>query len=264
MKDIQTEIKYIPIKSIKPNPYQPRKDFNRRALEELSQSIKTYGLIQPISVRKLCNESYELIAGERRLRASEIAELDEIPAIIVDYKDKDSAMIALIENLQRENLSYIEEAEGYYNLINDHGFTQQELAEKLGKSQSTIANKLRILKLPEDVKKTLIENKLSERHARALLKLPDDEMKRKTLEKIINNDFTVKKTEKLIDDILDDLIKKDEPEVSQNIKGHINFKIYLNTLKNAYNAILDSGVEAKYAEKDMGEYVEVVVKIPKR
>ena len=196
MKNIQTEIKYIPIKSIKPNPYQPRKDFNRRALEELSQSIKTYGLIQPISVRKLCNESYELIAGERRLRASEIAELDEIPAIIVDYKDKDSAMVALIENLQRENLSYIEEAEGYYNLINDHGFTQQELAEKLGKSQSTIANKLRILKLPEDVKKTLVENQLSERHARALLKLPDDELKRKALEKIINNDFTVKKQKK--------------------------------------------------------------------
>lgn len=264
MKSVQTEIKYIPIKAIKPNPYQPRKNFNRRALEELSQSIKTYGLIQPISVRKLCDESYELVAGERRLRASEIAELNEIPAIVLDYKDKDSAMVALIENLQREDLNFIEEAEGYLNLINDHGFTQQELAEKLGRNQSTIANKLRILKLPDDIKKILIENKLSERHARALLRLPDDELRRKTLNKIIREDLTVNKTEKLIEDILDDLIKKNEPEKGQNIKSLINFKIYLNTLKNAYNAIKESGIDAKYKEKDMGDYVEVVVKIPKK
>ncbi len=144
MKNIQSEIKYIPIDSIKPNPYQPRKDFNKKALEELSQSIKTYGVIQPISVRKLQDNSYELVAGERRLRASELANLKEIPAIIVDYRDKESAMIALIENLQREDLNFIEEAEGYRNLIEDHGFTQQELAEKIGKSQSTIANKLMI------------------------------------------------------------------------------------------------------------------------
>src|SRR5699024_4141584 len=132
-----------------------------------------------------------------RLRASEIAELDEIPAIIVDYKDQDSAMIALIENLQREDLNFVEEAEGYYNLIKDHGFTQQELAEKLGKSQSTIANKLRILKLSDEIKKSLIDNKLTERHARALLKLPDDEMKEEVLHKVIKEDLTVKKTEKL-------------------------------------------------------------------
>jgi len=261
---MSTEIKYLPLNSIKPNPYQPRKNFNRKALEELSQSIKTYGLIQPISVRKLCDESYELIAGERRLRASEIAELSEIPAIVVDYKDKDSAIVALIENLQREDLNFIEEAEGYFNLINDHGFTQQELAEKLAKNQSTIANKLRILRLPDDIKKSLIENKLTERHARALLKLPDADLQRKVLEKIIKNDLNVKKTEKLIEDILDDLIKEEEKETKQNVKSLINFRIYLNTIKNAYTAIKDSGVEAKYIEKDMGDYVEVVVKIPKK
>ena len=150
------EIINIPIRFIKPNPYQPRKNFNLKSLEELSQSVKTYGIIQPISVRKLSHDSYELIAGERRLRAAEIAELTEIPAIVVDYRDKDSAMVALVENLQREDLNFIEEAEGYYNLIEDHNITQQELAEKLGKSQSTIANKLRILKLPTDIKKILI------------------------------------------------------------------------------------------------------------
>ena len=261
---MSTEIKYLPLNSIKPNPYQPRKNFNRKALEELSQSIKTYGLIQPISVRKLCDESYELIAGERRLRASEIAELSEIPAIVVDYKDKDSAIVALIENLQREDLNFIEEAEGYFNLINDHGFTQQELAEKLAKNQSTIANKLRILRLPDDIKKSLIENKLTERHARALLRLPDDDLQRKVLEKVVKNDLNVKKTEKLIEDILDDLIKEEEKETKQNVKSLINFRIYLNTIKNAYIAIKDSGVEAKYIEKDMGDYVEVVVKIPKK
>lgn len=264
MKNMSTEIKYLPLNSIKPNPYQPRKNFNRKALEELSQSIKTYGLIQPISVRKLCDESYELIAGERRLRASEIAELSEIPAIVVDYKDKDSAIIALIENLQREDLNFIEEAEGYFNLINDHGFTQQELAEKLAKNQSTIANKLRILRLPDDIKKSLIENKLTERHARALLRLPDEDLQRKVLEKVVKNDLNVKKTEKLIEDILDDLTKEEEKETKQNIRSLINFRIYLNTIKNAYTAIKDSGVEAKYIEKDMGDYVEVVVKIPKK
>ncbi|MBE6082944.1 nucleoid occlusion protein [Sporanaerobacter sp. PP17-6a] len=263
MENMQSEIMFIPIKFIKPNPYQPRKNFNKRALEELSQSIKTYGLIQPISVRKLCNESYELIAGERRLRASEMAELEKIPAIIVNYKDKDSAMVALIENLQREDLNFIEEAEGYNNLIKDHNFTQQELAEKLGRNQSTIANKLRILKLPDDIKKELLENNLTERHARALLRLPDDEYRRKTLEKIIKSDFTVKKTEKLIDDILNDLTKV-ESEKKQNIKSLINVRIYLNTIKNAYNAIKNSGVNAKYTEKDMGEYLEVTVRIPKK
>jgi len=153
----ELEIRNIPISSIKPNPYQPRRDFNKKSLEELSQSIKSFGVLQPISVRRLQNENYELIAGERRLRASELAELNEIPAIVLEYKDNESAMIALIENLQREDLNFIEEAEGFNNLILDHGFTQGELAKKMGKSQSTIANKLRLLKLPEDIKRSLID-----------------------------------------------------------------------------------------------------------
>ena len=115
------EIKYIPINSIRPNPYQPRKNFNKRALDELSQSIKSFGIIQPISVRRLTDKSYELIAGERRLRATEIAKISEIPAIILDYRDSESAMIALVENLQREDLNFLEEAEGFNSLIYDHG-----------------------------------------------------------------------------------------------------------------------------------------------
>lgn len=263
MKNFQPEVKYIPISIIKPNPYQPRKDFNQRALEELSQSIKSYGVIQPISVRQIKEDSYELIAGERRLRASELAELQEIPAIIVDYRDKESALIALMENLQREDLNFIEEAEGYYNLIEDHGFTQQEIAEKMGKNQSTIANKLRLLKLPDDIKKDLLKYNLTERHGRALLKLNDDDLKRKILERVVKNELNVNKTEELVNGILDDLTKKEENEVKQNIKGLISIRIYLNTIKKAFSAIKDTGIKAEYKEVDKGDHVEVVVKIPK-
>ena len=265
MSNSHSEIRYIQISDIRPNPYQPRKNFNQNALEELSQSIKSYGVIQPISVRHLNGTSYELIAGERRLRASELAELDKIPAIVVEYKDKESAMIALIENLQREDLNFIEEADAYNNLIIDHGFTQQEIALKMGKSQSTIANKLRILKLPDDIKKSLIDNELTERHGRALLKLPEDDLKREILDKVINNQLNVNKTEILVEDILDDLTKIEvEDAPKQNIKGLINIRIYLNTIKKAFSVIKDSGLEAEYKEVDKGDHVEVVVKIPKR
>lgn len=261
--NLQREIKYIPINSIRPNPYQPRKNFNLKALEELSMSIKSFGIIQPISVRKISEESYELIAGERRLRASELANLKDIPAIVVEYRDKESAMIALVENLQRENLNFIEEAEGYNNLIEDHNFTQSELAEKLGKSQSTIANKLRLLKLPVDIQKTLVDENLTERHGRALLKLPDDNLRRIVLDKTINNNLNVNSTEALVEDILESLRKKDEKAYKKNIKSLISVRIYLNTIKKAYRAIKEYGINAEYGEEDKGEYVLVTIKVPK-
>ncbi|MBS4534955.1 nucleoid occlusion protein [Clostridium sp. D2Q-14] len=266
MNYVSQEVINIPLNQIRPNPYQPRKSFSKRSIEELSKSIEAYGVLQPISVRKINDNTYELVAGERRLRAAEAVELTSIPSLIVNMKDQDSAVLALIENLQREDLNFIEEAEGYSNLINDHGLTQHELAEKVGKNQSTIANKLRVLRLSDEVKKNLLENGLSERHARALLKLPEEELQIKILDKIIKNDLTVKKTENLIKSILEDMTdikEKEEEKVKQKIKSMINFKIYLNTLKNAYNAIKDSGIEAKYQEKDTGEFIEVTVKIPK-
>ncbi|HHV38373.1 MAG TPA: nucleoid occlusion protein [Tepidimicrobium sp.] len=263
MKNIQPEIKQIPLEAIRPNPYQPRKDFDKKSLEELSQSIKSFGLIQPISVRRLKDHNYELIAGERRLRASELAELKEIPAIIVDYKDNESAMIALIENLQREDLNFIEEAEGYNNLIIDHGFTQQQLAEKLGKSQSTIANKLRLLKLPLDIKRDLLDHGLTERHGRALLKLSDDKLKRDVLNKIIKNELNVSRTEALVNNILDDLIKGKDQKQNQNVKSLISTRIYINTIKKAYAVIKKSGVDVRYREEDMGDSIEVTIQIPK-
>ena len=234
----------IPIENIVPNPYQPRKIFSQTALEELSSSIKVYGILQPITVRQK-DDKYELIAGERRYRAAKLASFKTIPAIINNMSDESSAVLALLENLQREDLNFIEEAMGYENLIKEHSFTQQQLAEKLGKNQSTIANKLRILRLPSEVKIKLVENGLTERHARALLKLPTEDLMKEVLDKIIKNELTVKKTEKLIKDIIESLEAQEEPEKKQSIKASMGIRIYLNTMKQAFDAILNTGIKAK-------------------
>lgn len=253
----------IPIEDIVPNPYQPRRVFSQAALEELSNSIKSYGILQPITVREI-DGKYELVAGERRFRAAKMANLEAVPAIINNMNDESSAVLALLENLQREDLNFIEEAMGYENLIKEHSFTQQQLAEKLGKNQSTIANKLRILRLPTEIKIKLVENDLTERHARALLKLPNEELIKEVLEKVIKNELTVKKTEKLIKDILEELEAPQELDKKSNVKGTMGIRIYLNTMKQAFDAIIGTGIEAKYNEVDKGDYMEVVVRIPKK
>lgn len=258
-------ITYLPIESIRPNPYQPRKQFSKIPMEELCESIKEYGVIQPINVRRISNSIYELVAGERRLRASNMAGLKEIPAIIVDVNDNDSAVLALIENLQREGLSYMEEAEGYNNLINDHGFTQEELAQKIGKSQSTIANKIRLLKLPPLVKKILSDNNLTERHARALLKLHDEQLQLKILKHVCERGLNVKKTEDLIERAIEKYTKKqkerkNKPQLTKAIK---DIRIFVNTIKQAIELMRKSGVEAKAAQFDRGTYYEFIVRVPK-
>ena len=256
-------VREIPVDKIIPNPYQPRKVFSMNALEELSKSIKEYGVLQPITVRDTEN-GYELVAGERRLRAAKLAELETIPVIINNMSDEHSAVLALLENLQREDLNFIEESLGYESLIKKHNFTQQQLAEKLGKNQSTIANKLRILKLPDTVKEYLVENGLTERHARALLKLPNEELMMEIVKKVVKQELTVKKTEKLINDTLEAIKAESEPDKKQSIKCSMGIRIYLNTLKQAYDAIKNTGIEAKYNEIDKGDYMEIVVKIPKK
>lgn len=260
---MNNEIIQIEIDKVIPNIYQPRKYFNEEAIEELSASIKQYGIIQPLTVRRR-GDVYELVAGERRLRAAKLANLGEVPCNIVDITDTESAEIALLENLQREDLNFIEESLGYENLIKEHNFTQQQLAEKLGKNQSTIANKLRILKLPDTVKQYLVENGLTERHARALLKLPNEELMMDIVQKVVKLELTVKKTEKLINDTIESLKAEQEPEKKQNIKFSMSMKLYVNTLKQAYDAIINTGIDAKYNEIDKGDYLEVVVKIPKK
>ncbi|HOA97043.1 nucleoid occlusion protein [Acetivibrio saccincola] len=264
-KSKSKSITYLPIECIRPNPYQPRKQFNKIHLEELCESIKQYGVIQPISVRKISGNMYELVAGERRLRASTMAGLKEIPAIIVDVNDNESAVMALIENLQREDLNYMEEAEGYNNLINDHGFTQEELARKIGKSQSTIANKIRLLKLPPLVKKILHDNNLTERHARALLKLHDEQLQLKVLKHVCEKGLNVKKTEDLVERAIEKYTrkqneKKNKPQLTKAIK---DIRIFVNTIKQAIELMRKSGVEAKAAQFDRGTYYEFIVRVPK-
>ena len=264
MGNAEKKVLEIAIESVIYNPYQPRKSFSQTSLQELSQSIKAYGVLQPINVRRIGEEKYELIAGERRVKAAKLASLSTIPAIInTEFNDKDSAVLAIIENLQREDLNFLEEAKGYSNLIEDHGLTQQELAMQIGKSQSTIANKLRILRLDDEIKEKILENDLTERHARALLKLPDKELQLLVLDKTIKNDLNVKGIEELIQGMLESLTAEKEPSLKQKIKSFMNYRIYVNTIKQAYEAIKDKQEKVEFKQVDRGDFVEVIVKIPK-
>lgn len=254
---------YIPTERILPNIYQPRKHFNNESIEELAQSIKAYGIIQPLSVRKIGEEKFELVAGERRLRAAKVAGLNEVPAIVVDIADKDSAAIALLENLQREDLSYLEEAEAYANLIKEHSYTQEQLSEIIGKKQSTIANKLRLLKLDGKIRTILLENNLTERHARSLLKLPTTELQFKILNSIIKKGLNVKKTEEVIER---ELLKLTADEcavegIKKKIKGIFSPRVYINTVKQVFDKY---GINAMYTSKDMEDSIQITISIPKK
>jgi len=250
----------ISIDLICANPEQPRKYFSEEELQDLKESIMTYGVLQPIIVKKDKGGFYFLIAGERRLRAAKLAGLTKIPAIIKDFDDKDSALIAVVENVQREDLSFIEEAYAYKKLIDDFGLTQGELASKIGKRQSTISNKLRILTLPKDIQGKLIEAKLTERHARALLKVEDENLRSKILNRVIEHQLNVKQTEKLIEDVL---VKEAVEKKKKNKINYISYKIYRNTIHKAFAQVKEMESEAKFYEDDKGEYVELKIVIPK-
>jgi ParB family transcriptional regulator, chromosome partitioning protein len=259
---MQNEIRFISPDSILPNIYQPRKYFDEEAIDELAQSIKTYGIIQPISVRKMGDSNFELVAGERRLRAAKRLGLSEVPVILVDITDKDSAAIALLENLQREDLNFIEEAEAYYNLIQDHSYTQEQLAESIGKKQSTIANKLRLLKLSAKVRMILIDNKLTERHARALLKLPDEQLQLDILDIVINKKLNVKGTEELIEKTLLKIANEQvAADGKKRIKGIFSPKVYINTIRQVFDKY---GISAAYSSKELEDSIQVTITIPKK
>ncbi len=252
------EIVQVKIEDVVPNPNQPRAIFEDHSLEELCASIREYGVLQPISVRQR-GLQFELVMGERRLRASKLAGKRTIPAIVLESTVGDSAVMALVENLQRVDLNFVEEAQGYQRLIDSHGFTQKEISLKIGKNQSTISNKVRLLSLPQTVQDILVQHALTERHGRALLKLTDEKMQMDVLQQVIDHELNVKKTEKLIETYLQ--LKEEKPK--RKFRGMANVKIYVNTIKQAYQAILDSGQEAVFNEKDCGDFVEVTVRIPK-
>ncbi|MCL2853071.1 MAG: ParB/RepB/Spo0J family partition protein [Defluviitaleaceae bacterium] len=254
------EVLHLPVDCIRANPYQPRKFFERANLEELAASIREYGVLQPISVRLINGFSYELVAGERRLRASKLAGLATIPAILVRINDQESAILAIIENLQRDNLNYIEEAEGFANLIEDYGFTQEELARKIGKSQSTVANKIRLLKLPKALQNFLIESSLSERHARAVLRLENEEDQAMVLTRAAKESLTVSKTEALVEQVLEK--KHSAGANKREFKRWVkDVRIFTNTIKNAVDIMNQSGVKAEYIVEENDGGMDIVIAV---
>ena len=253
----EVKVVKVPIDTIFPNPYQPRKNFDDAALEDLSASIAQYGVLQPLLVSPAEDGRYMLIAGERRLRASKMAKLAEVPVIISEYTSQQIAEIALIENLQREDLHYLEEAEGYEKLMNQFHITQEAMAARVGKKQSTIANKLRLLRLSAPVRKVLMEAELSERHARALLKLPDDEKRLEVLETIVAKNFSVRQTEEYINKLLDG--KSEEKRKRMVIVNDV--RIYLNSIKQVVDAVKTAGIPVAMEQTLEGDEVIISVRI---
>jgi len=253
------EVKQIPVGEIVSSPYQPRTIFDDEKIDELCQTIKTHGVIQPIVVR-IRNSKYEIIAGERRWRAVTKLGMETIPAIIREFNDSQAASIALIENLQREGLTAIEEAVAYQKLIDLHQLTQESLAQRLGKSQSTIANKIRLLHLPDEVKTALMERKISERHARALLSLETEELQLKLLSEIIAKELNVKQTEARV------AFYKEASKVkkSKRISFTKDVRLALNTIRQSIDMVTDSGLAIKTTENDHEDHYEIVIQIPKR
>lgn len=253
-------VTYISTSKITANSNQPRKVFSQEKIDTLAESIKNDGLISPISVRKIENGLYELIAGERRLRACIQAGLRRVPCIISDVSEKESASLALTENLLREDLNFFEEAFAIDNLIKEFNFTQEEIASKLGMSQSTVANKLRLLKLPLKIKETILENGLTERHARELLKLDDQQQMEFALKKIIAKDLKVKDTEILVNQIKMGMFKKERQNRKYVLK---DIRIFTNTIKHAVEVMNSSGISAISQRQESDGFIVYTIKIPK-
>lgn len=266
------EVREIPLDLVVHNPFQPRKAMNEEELEELAGSIRTYGVLQPILVRPL-GRGYELVAGERRLRACKRIGLKTIPALVRDLSDEETALVCLIENLQREDLGFFEEAEGYQQVMERFGLTQEELARRLGKGQSTIANKLRLLKLPADVREAVVRGGIGERHARALLRLTDDELQRRVVAEVAEHHLTVRETEELIETLLGTASGGDAGEAASDEGGRErkrkivrvfkDVRLFLNAFRQAVDVLKKAGVAVRMTERDMGDHIEVYVRIPK-
>ncbi len=258
----ENKISEIPIIKIRPNKAQPRKVFNEDELSALSRSIAENGILQPLTVRKASQSEFELIAGERRLRAAILAGMKRVPCIIVKCSDKESAVYALLENLQRADLGIFEEARGISRLIRRYGLTQEQAADKLGKTQSTIANKLRLLKLSGEEQEWIENAGLTERHARALLRINDEDIRREVLSKIISDNLNVSQTEALVG-----IYKHNNPKTEKNrgrSKAVIkDIRIFLNSINRAIDTMRLSGIDAQSVKTDSENFIEYTIRIPK-
>ncbi|MCM3723657.1 MULTISPECIES: nucleoid occlusion protein [Solibacillus] len=260
------EVVKIPIDKIIPNRYQPRTVFDDEKIEELARTIHTHGVIQPIVIRPINNDAdkYEIIAGERRYRAMKSLQWTEVPAIVRNLNDRETASIALIENLQREELTAIEEALAYQQLLGLHQLTQEALAQRLGKGQSTVANKLRLLKLPQFVQDAILNREISERHARALIVIKDEQLQMQLIAATKEFDWNVRQLEEQIQKILN----PDEPEIKKRKPSRKaiskDVRIALNTIKQSLSMVTKSGINVKTEEEDTDDYYQITVKIPKK
>ena len=253
------QIILIPQEDIYPNPNQPRSRFDFDELEGLAQSIRQNGIIQPIAVRVNASGNYELISGERRLRASRLVGISLIPCIIMEASDEKSALFALIENMQRSDLGFFEEASAIEKLIVDFNMSRDDVCRKLGKAAPTISNKLRLLKLPEDVRLKITQEGLTERHARALLRLPTRAQLARALSIISDKRLNVAESEKLIDQML----SADKSSKKPTVKLFKDVRIFVNTLNHAVDTMRRAGIEADSAKSETDEYIEYIVRIPK-
>ena len=255
----------LPVGSIHPNPMQPRKVFDPDTLAELTESIRMYGVLQPLTVRKASDGSFELVAGERRLRASRAAGLEKVPCILVNVSEQDSGLLALVENLQRQDLDFIEEAEGLRTLTRSYGMSQEEAAKCIGLSQSAVANKLRLLRLSPELLYLLRERGLSERHARALLRLENDEQRLEVLSYVLENDLNVARTEQYIEDYLK---RGGPPKGTQGKKKAPRIvlkdvRIFFNTVTKGLGVMRRSGVQAEYDQAETEADYILTIRIPK-
>jgi len=248
--------KFIDINIIIANENQPRTHFEDEKIQELSESIKRNGLLQPIVVRPY-GDVYQIVVGERRFRACKLAELDEVPCIIQEYDEKQTATAALVENIQRENLSAIEEALAYQSLLDSQNLTQEELAKRLGKSQSTIANKLRLLQLPITVQESVRKKEITERHARALLQLDTTAKRNNMLKEIISKGLTVDETEKKIKQKKAIKQKPKIKKISQNVR------IAINTIDQAIKMVKQTGINIAHSSQETEDEYIITVRIKK-
>ncbi|HHT74090.1 MAG TPA: ParB/RepB/Spo0J family partition protein [Firmicutes bacterium] len=260
----QEVIEHLPIHLIQTSQYQPRSTFDEDALDELAQSIAEHGVLHPIVVRR-SQVGYELVVGERRLRACRMLGFETIPALIRDFADKQAAELALIENLQRKDLRLFEEAEGYRRLLDEFGMTQDELAARLGKSQSSIANKLRLLKLPEAAREIISREMLSERHARALLRLDREDDVLKVLGQVVERNLNVRQTEELVERVIQRVDVeagplKEPPKRTLVLK---DLRTFRNSIKSLTDTLQRSGLEVAVEERESDDAFELLVVVRK-
>ncbi|MCF8565704.1 nucleoid occlusion protein [Alicyclobacillus tolerans] len=257
----ETSVVQIGVDEIVSNPFQPRTVFDEDSIAELAKTIHTHGIIQPIVVRRKQGR-FELIAGERRWRAARSLGWDTIPAIVREMNDAQTASAALIENLQREGLTPIEEAVAYQQLLELHGLTQESLAQRLGKGQSTIANKLRLLHLPQDVQNALLGRKITERHARALLAVGSEELQLRLLEECIEKGWNVKQMEEHVKSTLVKLENEKKPSAKRRVLSR-DVRIAVNTIRQSLQMIEKTGMNVVCQESDESDFYEFVIRVPK-